>query len=264
MFYKISLIGFLAFFLGCSKKEPSTIKILGHAGFGLGSTLSVYHSNSAEAVQLAIHTDKCDGFEIDLRISKDSAIWLVHDSDLASNTSGSGCIENSTSSEISHLKYKGFQNEKLCSLNAISDFINSGKTVFLDLKPFNECNQVSSSPKLWDQLLSEQKLKGKQNIYLMVNNYEMLETLSNFGWQVIFSFDDISFIDFAFEKYNKVEGVAIRSTLVGKKQIEEWRKKGKSIYLYGVRTPTEIKRIRKIDPTGVISDDVFGAIIELK
>ncbi|MBU2018273.1 MAG: hypothetical protein KJ941_01395 [Bacteroidetes bacterium] len=248
----------------CSKRHSTGIEVIGHAGFGLGTPNSIYHSNSAEAVGLAVKTDQCSGFEIDLRISYDSVLFLVHDSNLNDNTNGSGCVENTSSKELSSLRYKGFQKERICSLESISEYLMFGKKVFLDLKAFNECDSKISDPSLWDQLLTKLNLKNKEGIFLMVNNFKMLDILGNSGWKVILSSDDIPTIESAYEQYPFLCGASIRQSKIDKKQIEEWREKGKTTYLYDVRAPSEMKQTRKMNPSGIFSDDVFGAIIELK
>lgn len=264
MNFKYTCLIVLIALVSCAKKERTNIQILGHAGFGLASQESIYHSNSKESIDLALATNECNGFEVDVRISADSTLWLFHDSDLSTNTTGSGCVEQAKHDDLKKVKYKGVKNQKAVDLQSIVGEISAGKIVFLDLKHFNECENKEGDPAIWNTLLSKLQIKHLSNLYLITNQIDIMEELLKANWQVLLSLDNIPTIDEQFSKHSKLKGVVIRQTFVSQEQVYSWQQKGKSVYLYGVKIKSDFKKSRSLLPNGILSDDVFGSIIELR
>jgi glycerophosphoryl diester phosphodiesterase len=91
----------------CNKSESyPEVQIFGHAGMGMNIGYSIYHDNSEESIDLALSLPNIDGVEMDVRMSKDSTLWLFHENRLEATTNGIGCIADLHDYEIAQLHYK--------------------------------------------------------------------------------------------------------------------------------------------------------------
>lgn len=84
---------------------------IGHRGYS-----AFYPENSFRAIQAAVEL-KADGFECDLRMTKDSVIVLFHDDDLKRLCGVNTSIENSTWPELQKLRI--LYREPICRIEEI-------------------------------------------------------------------------------------------------------------------------------------------------
>ena len=130
-------IGLLLFLFACNKSESyPEVQIFGHAGMGMNIGYSIYHDNSEESIDLALSLPNIDGVEMDVRMSKDSTLWLFHENRLEATTNGIGCIADLHDYEIAQLHYKSIHKEKLVKLDSILPKLKDGQTFILDLRYF--------------------------------------------------------------------------------------------------------------------------------
>lgn len=107
--------------------------ILGHGGSGSQSTLPL---NSLVSVENALSND-IGGVEIDVRLSSDNELIAIHDEELSRNTTCSGKVEFTSSSELTNCKHKTWLRK--ASVQTAREILNSvnpkRKTISLDVKP---------------------------------------------------------------------------------------------------------------------------------
>ena len=110
----------------------NTPLILGHGGMGVRST---YPLNSLKSVSKAL-SYQIAGTELDVKMSSDGELIAFHDSELSKNTSCSGYVVVSSTSDLANCKYSSlFHSEYIATVKSILDLNYPRGTVFsLDLK----------------------------------------------------------------------------------------------------------------------------------
>jgi glycerophosphoryl diester phosphodiesterase len=243
----------------CTKKEGfQSVLLLSHAGMGLDIQNSFYHDNSFESVETACSMIGCDGVEVDVQLSSDGELWLYHDETLDTETNGSGCIPERTSSYLSNITYKTIHKEKLCRLLSISDVQLFGKELFLDLRHLNFCSGTFVSIDKMISRLSQLSIL-KEKIWIVTNNKNWLLPLKDAGFKVVFQLDSQSN---SFSDATLADGFIVRNTLISVDQVRSIQKAGKKLFIFELRSPRGIRAALRKQPDGILSDDIRAAIIE--
>lgn len=127
----------------------------------------IYSENSLKAIESVLNKDYIDGIEIDVRITKDKKIVLIHDPviDLISN--GSGIVKYMNFDDLNKYQY-GKSKESIITLDNLLDIINTDKIILIEIKEFGNdfINLVDETIKI----ISKHNL----NIYISSFNYRLL------------------------------------------------------------------------------------------
>lgn len=248
----------------CQKKDAVSVQILGHAGMGLSSNTANCPGNSQMAIDLALALDEVDGMELDVRFSIDTTAWFVHDSELSSQTNLSGCVEQKSDQELQNGRYKGGGNHRLVSLKKDAKLWEAGKRILLDIKHFNACDQLFIPAEVIDKVLESLGLKNNPNVYLLFNQESYLTYFHDKGWKVMYSSDDKEKFQSVLQNHSQLFGFLVRKDVLSNSELRSFQEKGIWVYLYEIRSNKENKMVRESMPTGILSDDVYGSIIELR
>lgn len=95
-----ALLSILIFFIGCSFQHNSNVEVVAHRGDWRGAP-----ENSLMAIQNCIEMG-LDVVEIDVRLTKDSILVLMHDETVDRTTTLSGIVSSLTFSEIEKSRLK--------------------------------------------------------------------------------------------------------------------------------------------------------------
>jgi glycerophosphoryl diester phosphodiesterase len=260
MHFKISFIILLFLFFSCKKEgDFSATQIFGHAGNGLNISNSIYHDNTKNSVDLALSQNGCDGVEVDVQISKDGTCWLFHDPILQDESDGHGCLNSKSDEEIAKYHYKTLKSEKLSKL---SDLEMNGKSLFLDLRHSNLCEN-----KLVDvNLLKAEMTKLKENnplskVYLNTGYQPWLHELKSLNLEIVYSPTKVENVEEIAITYD-VKSFIYKNQEIEKSQVEYLQNKGYSIFIFEVRSPKGIRSAFKKKPFCIISNDVKATIVE--
>jgi glycerophosphoryl diester phosphodiesterase len=131
----------------CTKNSTALPKVivLGHAGTSLHRDRAIFPANSFESIKYAIDFLDADGVEVDVQMTKDSVLVLFHDNYLEFSTDFSGCVSEYKYDEIKNAKLDN-TGYKLIALEQVLKYIDSRhKTIFLDIKAYDYCNESSIS-----------------------------------------------------------------------------------------------------------------------
>lgn len=259
MYYRIVILSLLSL-LSCRKKENfDAIQIIGHAGNGLNSSASIYHDNSKEAIDLALTTEGCEGVEVDVQLSKNGELWLYHDPQLQSESNLSGCINSINGIENAY--YKTSLKEQLVRLNELSTAYLKGKTIFLDLRYYNECeDKIVDLEVMIQQLKAFQQTYSSTNIYVMTNYEAWVEALYLQNFQVIFSAETLDIA--AAINQNQVVGFMFKNQAISKSDVEYYQAQNKKIIIFEVRSPKGIRSALRKYPDFLVTDDIRTTLIE--
>ncbi len=250
----------------CKKAtDDSLILVAGHAGMGLEFSGSVYHDNSKEAFQLALDIDGCDGIEMDVRLSKDGDLWAFHDDDLKKETDKDGCVEDKYFSDLDGTKYKGFGSEKLTRLKDMNLSTND-KRIFMDIKHSNACTGSIHDVNTYLAAINDlpDYYKNPSRVRMVVSNPDWIPAFLSAGFTVLYANDDLANINNLLELYPATTGIVIKNGTISKDEVRKYLNQNKSVYIFEVRSPKKLKEVRDKNPTGVFSDDVQSAVLEMK
>jgi glycerophosphoryl diester phosphodiesterase len=262
----INLILLMLILFSCEKKENySSIQVIGHAGMGLAMTNAMYHDNSKESIEYALLMNGCDGVEVDVQLSKDGDLWLYHDPNLESETNGSGCISESTSEQISTLKYKSLHQEKLCRLKDLDSNLLFGKKLYLDIRKVNFCaNSEISSQALISALEALSFLKNPEiNVVVVSSNLSFLNTSKLNGYQVAYEINDGIDINYLQQSVPFIKELIVKNNSITTEQILTYESVGISVTIFEMRSASGIRKALRKNPASIMTDDLREAIIEV-
>lgn len=262
-FHKIFFFILILFFCSCKKRNQLQVKVFGHAGNGMELQSSIYHDNSKEAIELALSMEGCDGVELDVQLSKDNKLWLYHDLDLSSETIGKGCINSYNSSDLYKVNYRSIHKESLCSLSDINFQYLKRKTLFLDLRHYNSCEESEVNLDSLIKSINEYSILKEEliQVFFVVSNSNWIKPLTLNGHQVLASLN-------SFEEYSSIiddeylSGVMIKQKWVSKENVDYLHDLGKKVFIFDIRAPKETRNAIRKGADGIITDDLKTAILE--
>lgn len=223
--------------------------------------------NTLASINLAWNRN-ADAVEIDVHLTGDSKIAVIHDS----NTSRTGDqykkVKSETFDELKKVdvgKFKGDQwiDEKIPSLEEVLKTIPVGKQIFIEIK----CGQeiIHELPKV----LMNSKLSIDQ-IKLICFNLETLSALKKIVPQYeMYWLRNVERKKFLFWKLNskrmiekvlenKLDGLNIRgNNLIDKKFVDKIKKTGLKLFVWTINNPEEAEKFLKLEVNGITTDRPF-------
>jgi glycerophosphoryl diester phosphodiesterase len=246
------------------KKEFEAVAVYGHAGMGLRIENSVYHANSKESIELALSISGCEGVEVDVQLSADGELWLYHDKTLNDESTGTGCINDQSSASLAGLKYKTLRKESLIRLSDLNPDLLKGKTLFLDLRHQNACQNLFVSPQTFIEQIQSSEIGQSSaiQIYCVLANPNWIQLFTAAGLQVIYSTDGTKFTTQVFSTYPGLDGVMVKNAAIDADHIKAIRQLNKKVFIFEMRSPKGIRTALRKKPDGLITDDIRTTLIE--
>ena len=234
--------------------------VVAHRGFS-----SMFVENSKEAILEAFNCDCVDVVEIDVRMTKDNKIVVIHDSYINLLSNGCGKVETKTLKELESYKYTQKQiknlslidsittnpdgnlireryienennNSSIITLENLLTEIDNNKTLIIDIK-FNE-NENDMIENLNEILINYNNL----NIKLQSCNEEALtkmkEKYPNYNYQLIISKQkQLKYLELDYNSF------AIKETLITNDLVNEQLKKGNTIMIWTINDYKEYQKL---------------------
>ena len=258
--FRLIWIGLLCVLFACNKSESyPEVQIFGHAGMGMNIGYSIYHDNSEESIDLALSLPNIDGVEMDVRMSKDSTLWLFHENRLEATTNGIGCIADLHDYEIAQLHYKSIHKEQLVKLDSILPKLKDGHTFILDLKHWNICDSSVQLDAFRSAILKI-PFELRSQLILDSSNVSWLGALAQ-DFRVVFSTSSYAEGKAKLEEIPEVYGLMTRSKNITSAEIAEVKSLGKTVFLFEMRSSKTQRAVMKKAPTAILADDPRGALI---
>lgn len=132
-----------------------------------------FSENSLPAILNVLNKDYINGIEIDVRITKDKKLVLVHDPIIDFVSEGSGIVSHMTLDELQKYRY-GKSKEEIVTLDDVLGKINSNKIILIELKE-NGNNYIDLVDKTIKVINKYQNL----NIFISSFNFLLLTYLKN-------------------------------------------------------------------------------------
>ncbi|PWL38114.1 hypothetical protein DKG77_07420 [Flagellimonas aquimarina] len=227
-------------------KMLKTPKIVAHRG---GAAL--FTENSMEAIKNSLQLG-VDIVEIDIRMSKDGHLVLMHDKSVNRTTNGKGSVSNLTLEEIQKLNLNDTSaNTGVPTLNEALTLISKYETkLLIEVKTGKNYNQ------LLEKLVSDitEKKMGEQ-VYIFSFNRSFCEELKE-------RFPELTVGVFvlgpsSIKKLPNVDivGVEYHSILIFDSWYKKLQKKYSSIYAWNVNSRSSMQRLTAKNINGIITDN---------
>lgn len=224
------------------------IHVTSHRGFSAGVP-----ENTLPAIEKAIE-EQADYVEVDVRMTKDGELVLLHDDNLKRTTGLNKKIWQVTYEEVSRLdagswKDKAYTGTKVPTLREVFEMCKGKVNLNLDLKYRNDSEGL------------------EEKTVALIEEYEM-------QWQCVVSSTSLTALEHVKElepdirtgyityqiyrgyfKNNNIDFFSVRSNLVTKTVSSEVHKSGKEIHVWTVNSRNELERVKRLGVDNVITDD---------
>lgn len=225
-----------------------SIKVTSHRGFS--------HSvpeNTIPAIEKAIE-EQADYVEVDVRVTKDGELVLLHDTSLKRTTGLNEYIWNTDYSEVSALDAgswmdQSFLGTKIPTLREVFELCKGRIFLNLDLKYRNDLEEI------------------EKKVVELIKEYDM-------EWQCVISSTSLSSLEkvkkldsniqtgyITYQLYSgitKNEGIdffSMKSNLITKGVLRAIHKEGKELHVWTVNSRTELERLKRLGVDNIITDN---------
>lgn len=254
--------------VACKKQSSSnSILVYGHGGTTIIPERWVYPPNTVASIEYALNVLNADGVEVDVQMSKDSVLFLYHDQFLTSQTSLSGCVVQYLSTELieANVYQSKYTLDKL--ITAFDLVLPSGKFMFLDLKPYNFCDQEISSHQLFANSLQKEMNKfsdyQKSQIVCNARDIDLLKTIKDTVIIKCFETEDIDLGENYFIN-GFVDELCIKFQALNDANVAYLHDKQIPFSIFGIRSEDEIKKAISFKPIRIITDNIAYTNKKLK
>ena len=251
--------------LDWGQEQTSEVQLVAHRGFS-----SMYSDNSLEAILAANKLQCIEGIEVDVRLTKDNELVLMHTDYIGFNR-----VEDFTYEELRNtdLKdyliarsglFKGYNFKEqevlakrfetldkgsytLCTLEDLLRTRDKSKLLFIDIK-FSGYNDELLMTKIGELI------RGEENVIVQSFNVgmlkRMLELYPEYSYQLLIdSRIELKSIDYMFDAYG------IKYTILGEDTVEDLIEHDKLVSLWTVDSYRDFKEL--VDEYGEYNDDIY-------
>ncbi len=234
--------------------------IYAHRGFS-----GLYPENTMAAF-IAAENAGAGGFELDVHLTKDREIVVIHDSELSRTTNGSGYIKNFTLKNIRKLNAGSwlgpeFKNERVPLLRDVLDRFAGKKKIIIEIKADREGlpgieeklvsllsgyslrDSVTISSFLWDPLVKTNRLNPELKLAKTFSPKDIGRTL--FSRKALADFED---------KINIIQELHPHYPFVNKKFMKIAEEKGLTTVPWTVNSHRSINRLMDLCVHGIITN----------
>lgn len=191
-----------------------------------------------------------DGIELDVHLSLDGELMVIHDETIDRTTNGKGEVNTFTRTELQ--KFDIERHNKIPTLDQVFDLVNRRCFINVELKSFDAAEKTVA--------LIEKYIQDK--------NWEYSDFIvSSFDWKAL---KDVNFRNskipigvlteadldetLAFAKIIKAKSIHPDFQLMSKENTAQLQEKGFEVLPWTVNEPADIKRIQSFNVNGIITD----------
>jgi len=240
-----------------TKNKPIIIAHRGGAKLAPENTIAAFKN----AINIGV-----DMIEIDVHLSKDSEVIVIHDDALDRTTNGKGAIKDLTLEEIK--KYDAgswfnttFKNEKVSTLAEVLNSINGQAKLLIEIKSGDE-KYPGLEKKVVEAIKEKNALDwvvvqsfNENSILRIKEMYPELSTYYLMGNSFNEFYDDLEKKMASNESFEKrFNGVAPRHSLLDADKVKLLHKAGFGVYTYTVNDSEDIQKVIEIGVDGIITD----------
>lgn len=243
----------------CKKEYPNVqTQVLGHAGESIIKSRSKYPPNTVESVKRALELG-ANGVEIDVQMTADGYLLAYHDASLDENSTGTGCINSQTYTDIQDISIYN-SDTKIQLLKEISDFVlHQYKPLLLDIKHYNDCSEstidFSQFNASLNNLLSSYTDDQKALVTVNCRNQYIFNYLTDTLISKSLESDDFAFA-LPVIKNKGLDMLTIKLDAMRQEIKDSLTANNIFLSIYNVKTRGEVYKSLEFDPEFVISDNI--------
>jgi glycerophosphoryl diester phosphodiesterase len=206
--------------------------------------------NTLQAFQKALDLNS-DGIELDVHLSSDEHIIVIHDETIDRTTNGKGFINDFTLEELkSFLIDEKYQ---IPTLNEVFDLVD--KKCFINI----ELKGIGTAPKvvpLIEEYISKKNWNYNQFI-ISSFDWNMLEETSNLNPKIAIGVLTEENLETALAFAEKIKAKAIHPdfNLLNEENVRQIQEKGFLVLPWTVNSKEDIKKVKSYKVNGIISDN---------
>jgi glycerophosphoryl diester phosphodiesterase len=227
--------------------------------------------NTIEAVEKALEMN-VDFVEIDIHLSKDNKVVVIHDATLDRTTNGTGAVADFTLEELRKLNasylFDSVEFEtQIPTLEEVIDAIGNKAFLLLEIKKGKK-HYYEGIEKEALRILKEKNYTDRvimQSFYdPIIKNWRALDQeipvhklmLGNIRWLPIYIDHKVRWGSpyHKISKLEKVSGININSNFAKQKTIDKIKRKGFSTYIWTVNSPEMMLKLRAKKVSGIITN----------
>ena len=197
-----------------SRINPLVLKGVAHRGLWNEKV----SENSLEAFRLAIKNNV--GIELDIHLTKDNDLVVIHDEKLERLTGKEGIVEDLTTKELQE-NYKLLDGQKIPRFEEVLELVNEQVPILVELKVFRK--NYKPLAKKAEEVLSKY-IKDKKNIVLISFDPRSLWPFKHKGYVrllLVAKSDEYTFTWFR----HTVEGLDVETVLFEEKRVRRYAKR---------------------------------------
>ncbi|MET3025109.1 glycerophosphodiester phosphodiesterase family protein [Flavobacterium sp. UW10123] len=206
--------------------------------------------NTLQAFQKALDLNS-DGIELDVHLSSDGHIIVIHDETIERTTNGKGLVNDFTLAELKLFLIDG--KYQIPTLNEVFDLVDKKCLINIELKGLGTAPKVVA---LIEEYIAEKGWKYKDFI-ISSFDWNMLEETSNLNPKIPIGVLTEENINTALAFAEKIKAKAIHPDfqLLNAENVNEMQKKGFLVLPWTVNSEEDIQKVKSYQVNGIISDN---------
>ncbi|GAA3726008.1 MULTISPECIES: glycerophosphodiester phosphodiesterase family protein [Flavobacterium] len=206
--------------------------------------------NTLQAFQKALNLNS-DGIELDVQLSSDGHIIVIHDETIDRTTNGKGLVGDFTLAELESFLIDG--KYQIPTLIEVFDLVDKKCLINIELKGLGTAPKVVS-------LIEEYISKKDWNYnHFIISSFEwnMLEETSNLNPNIPIGVLTEENVETALAFAEKIKAKAIHPdfNLLNNENVQQMQEKGFLVLPWTVNTEEDIQKVKSYQVNGIISDN---------
>jgi len=207
--------------------------------------------NTLQAFQKALDLNS-DGIELDVHLSSDGYLIVIHDETIDRTTNGKGLVNDFTLAELKSFLIDG-KKYQIPTLNEVFDLVNKKCFINIELKGLETAPKVVA---LIEEYISEKNWKY-ENFIISSFDWNMLTETSNLNPNIPIGVLTEKNIDTALAFAKKIKAKAIHPdfNLLNAENVQQMQEKGFLVLPWTVNSEEDIQKVKSYQVDGIISDN---------
>ncbi|WKL47085.1 glycerophosphodiester phosphodiesterase family protein [Flavobacterium pectinovorum] len=206
--------------------------------------------NTLQAFQKALNLNS-DGIELDVQLSSDGHIIVIHDETIDRTTNGKGLVGDFTLAELESFLIDG--KYQIPTLIEVFDLVDKKCLINIELKGLGTAPKVVS-------LIEEYISKKDWNYnHFIISSFEwnMLEETANLNSNIPIGVLTEENVETALAFAEKIKAKAIHPdfNLLNNENVQQMQEKGFLVLPWTVNTEEDIQKVKSYQVNGIISDN---------
>lgn len=214
--------------------------------------------NTLSAFQLALE-QRADGIELDVHLSADGEVVVIHDRDLSRTTNGAGYVDRMPLTEIRQVD--AGQGQRVPTLTEVLDLVGTKAILNIELKGFS-----TSSPDLPQAVLNLLEAHSMdQNVIISCFQPRLLAITRRLQPEIKIGLLMAAgvtggLVKMIYEPILQPSSLHPNYSSVGPRFLQKAKSKGRRVLAYTVNQPEDMRRLFGLGIDGIITDDPRTAI----